>query len=80
MKNILKYHIYQDRLVMGTNYVIKYRILGKIPKIQFLIILMTPNHPDLAGSLHGVMFFGPRPGSHCRAVSELLTPPAQLVS
>ena len=42
MNNILKYHIYQDRLGMGNNYVINYRCLVKSPKIQFLIILTDP--------------------------------------
>ena len=35
MNNIVKCNIYQDRLGMGTNYVIKYRILVNNSEIKF---------------------------------------------
>ena len=42
MKNIDKCNIYQVRLVMGTNYVIKYINLVKFPEIGIPIILGSP--------------------------------------
>ena len=42
MKNVVKYYAYLDKLLMGSIYVIKYRILLESPNIRIPIILGSP--------------------------------------
>ena len=91
MKNIVKYAVYLDILLMGSMYVIKYICVMKMSQIDLSIILgsLTSLHlnvPSLAGNVDrfaagtapsGAVFDSPKPPAHCQveAMACIVWPP-----